>query len=292
MLQQLINVIAPMFACIGLGWVWGRTGRPFDTRGIAELVTLVGAPCLVFYTLLDIDIDSGLLLHVGWATLALMGAFAAAGSLFLVVARLPQRTFLPPLIFPNVGNMGLPLCLFAFGQEGLAFGVVIFAVMMALNFTAGLWLQSGSSSPLPLLQAPLIHAVWIAALLIWLDVSPPVAVMETTRLLGEFTIPVMMLTLGVSLAHLQVTQLGRALMLSVLRLGMGVALGWLLADLFALEGTARGAFILQASMPVAVFVYLFAMRYDRSPAETAGLVVVSTVMSLLMLPLLLIWLMP
>ena len=292
MLQQLINVVAPVFACIALGWGWARTERPFDTRGLAELVTLVGAPCLVFYTLLTIEIESALLLHMGFATLALLAAFTAVGAVGLLATGLPQRTYLPPLIFPNIGNMGLPLCLFAFGQEGLALGVVIFAVMMAFNFTAGIWMYSGSRSPLPLLRAPVIHAVLLAALALWLEIRIPVAVMETTRLLGEFTIPVMLLTLGVSLARMRITRLPRAVWLSIFRLGMGVVLGWAVALAFGLEGTAQGVFILQAAMPVAVFTYLFAVRYQRAPEETAGLVVVSTVVSLLALPLLLIWLMP
>lgn len=292
MVQQLLNVVAPVFACIVLGWAWARAGRPFDTRGLAELVTLVGAPCLVFYTLVSIELDSALLVQLGWATLALLTGFTVVGGLSLLIFGLSLRTFLPPLIFPNSGNMGLPLCLFAFGQEGLALAVVVFAVMMAFNFTAGIWLSSGDPSPRPILQAPMIHAVWLAALVQWLELELPIALLQTTRLLGEFTIPVMLLTLGVSLARLGVSHMRKALLLSLLRIGMGVTLGWLLADLFDLQGIARGVFILQASMPVAVFTYLFAMRYERSPEEVAGLVVVSTVISLLTLPLLLIWLMP
>lgn len=292
MLQQLINVVGPVLACIALGWAWAWTERPFDTRGVAELVTLVGAPCLVFYTLLNIELDGGLLVHLGLATLVLLVAFSVVSVVVLRLAGLDVRTYVPPLIFPNIGNIGLPLCLFAFGQQGLALGVVIFAVMMGFNFTVGIWLYSGSRSPMPLLKSPLIHAVWIAAVILWQDWHVPVAVMETTRLLGEFTIPVMMLTLGVSLARMRVTRLLPAVLLSLLRIAMGVVLGWLVAELFGLQGTARSVFILQAAMPVAVFAYLFAVRYQRSPEEMAGLVVVSTVISLATLPLLLLWLMP
>lgn len=292
MIQQLASILAPLFVCIAVGWGWARAGQPFDTAGIASLVTLIGAPCLVFHTLVVIDIETAQLAQVGLATLVLLAGFAAVGFIALRVAGLPQLTYLPPLLFPNIGNVGLPLCLFAFGQEGLALAVVIFAVMVVFNFTVGIWMYSGSRSPVPALLSPIVHATWLALALRLTDVTVPVPVVETARLLGEFTIPIMLLTLGVSLARLRVAAVWRSVWLSCLRIGMGVVLGAALAAVFRFDGVVRGVFILQASMPVAVFTYLFAVRYQREPEEAAGLVVVSTVLSLLTLPILLLWLIP
>jgi malate permease and related proteins len=292
MLQQLANILVPLFICIAVGWGWARAGQAFDTAGIAGLVTLIGAPCLVFHTLLAIELETVLLAQVGLATLVLLVGFAVVGSVALRVTGLSQLTYLPPLLFPNIGNVGLPLCLFAFGQEGLALAVVVFAVMVVFNFTVGIWMYSGSRSPVPALLSPIVHATWIALALRLSETAVPDALLETARLLGEFTIPVMLLTLGVSLARLRVAALWRSLWLSCLRIGMGVVLGTALAALFRFEGVVKGVFILQASMPVAVFTYLFAVRYQRAPEEAAGLVVVSTLLSMLTLPLLLAWLIP
>ena len=93
--------------------------------------------------------------------------------------------------------------------------------------------------------------------------------------------------LGVSLARLTVTGVARAVLLSLVRIGGGLAVGLVLVYAFGLEGPAAGVVPIQTSMPVAVFNYLFAQYYDNSPSEVAGLVVVSTAISFATLPVLL-----
>lgn len=287
MLQELFNVLSPVVICIGLGWVWGRLDKPFDARGLSELVTLVATPCLVFSTLTRIELDPRLLGDIGLAHAVALCLFGIIGALVLKVSGLPQRTYLPPLMFGNVGNMGLPLSLLAFGDHGLALAVVVFTVGSVANFTFGVWLYSGTTSPWRLLRMPLLHAVFLALMVMVLDLSVPEWIDSTTSLLGEFAIPILMLTLGVSLARLEVMNVRRALGISVLRVGMGIAVGWLVAVAFGLEGAARGVLILQCSMPVAVFNYLFSVRYNRDPEVIAGLIVVSTLVALVVLPVLL-----
>jgi predicted permease len=110
---------------------------------------------------------------------------------------------------------------------------------------------------------------------------------NTIDLIGQLTIPLMLLALGVSLSRLRVTKLGRSTALAGLRIGGGLALGFLLTALFGLKGQERGVVLIQASMPVAVFNYLFAQFYGNRPEEIAGIVVISTVMSFIVLPFLL-----
>lgn len=287
MIDQLLNVVAPVFIAIALGWSWVKLGYAYDTALISALVMTIGAPCLIFSTLSSLHISLHLLGQMGIATLIALALFGLIGGIALKVSGLPQRTFLPPLIFANIGNMGLPLCLFAFGKAGLALGIVIFAVVSAGQFTLGVWLYSGAVSPTYLLRFPIVYSVLLALLVLLAGVRVPVWLAKTTQLLGDFSIPLMLLTLGVSLARHRVANLPRALSLSVLRLGMGFGVGVLVAWLMGFTGIARGVLILQSSMPVAVFNYLLSERYNRSPSESAGLVVTSTVLSLLLLPLLL-----
>ncbi len=291
MIVALFNVIAPVLLCIAAGWLWARQRRPFDTRGMADLITLVGTPCLIFSTLTGVALAAEQLWQMALATLLSIAAFGIIGLAFLLPLKLPYRTYLPPLMFANIGNMGLPLCLFAFGDEGLALAIVVLAVFSVVNFTLGIWLYAGAGSAGHLLRSPMIYATALAVLFLLADAQPPVWLDSTTSLLGAFTIPLMLLMLGVSLAQLQVTRLPRAVWLSALRIGGGVLVGWLIAEAFQMEGVARGVLILQSAMPVAVFNYLFAVRYNRDPETTAGLVVVSTVMSVITLPPLLLWLM-
>lgn len=218
-----------------------------------------------------------------------MGLSAVIGAVILRFAGLPLQDFLPPLIFANIGNMGLPLCLFAFGKPGLALAIVVFTVFCIGHFTVGVWLYSGSANFLSLLKIPVIYAVGLAIVVLLAKATLPEWIVKTTELLGSFTIPLMLLTLGVSLARLQVMNIRRAVALSLLRLGMGFGLGILAATLFNLTGIARGVIILQSSMPVAVFNYLLAQQYQRNANETAGLVVISTLCSLVTLPLVLVF---
>ncbi len=148
--------------------------------------------------------------------------FALIGGLALRLLGQPTTSFLAPLVFPNTGNMGLPLCLFAFGREGLVLGVVFYSVTAISQFTVGQWIWSGRVSLRQLLTTPLAYAAVLAAL-------------------------------------------------------------------FGLEGVPRGVFILDCSMPAAVFNYMLAEKYGRTPSEVAGLVVLSTLISFLTVPLVLAW---
>jgi len=291
MTAALFNVVTPVLLCIAVGWVWARQSRPFDTGGMADLITLVGTPCLIFSTLTGVALPADQLWQMALATLLSIVAFGLIGLAVLLPLKLPYRTYLPPLMFANIGNMGLPLCLFAFGDEGLALAIVVLAVFSVVNFTLGIWLYAGSGSAGHLWRQPMILATVVAVIFLLADLQPPVWLDSTTSLLGAFTIPLMLVMLGVSLARLRVTRLPRALWLSVVRIGGGLLVGVLIAEAFQMEGVARSVLILQSAMPVAVFNYLFAVRYNRDPETTAGLVVVSTVLSVFTLPPLLFWLM-
>lgn len=286
MLAQLFTTVAPVFLCAGIGFAWARTGQPYDARIVTRLVAYVGAPCLIFSTLVGIEGLSRDIGEMALAALAAMAIFALVGAAVLTVARLPLRTFLAPLTFPNAGNMGLALCLFAFGDEGLALGIGFFAVSSTLQLVLGQWLFSGLASPLPLLKAPIPYAVALGAILMATDVEPPEFILNTTKLLGDFAIPLMMLTLGVSLANLKVVSVRRTLGLSLLRLGLGAAVGFGFASLLGYEGAQRGVLIIQCSMPVAVFNYLFSQYYQRQPEEVASVVVLSSAIAFGLLPLL------
>jgi predicted permease len=287
---EVFSVIAPVFLCAAAGLLWARSGRPFDRETATALNMEVGAPCLVFSRLATLEVDPATLARMAGGALLSLLAFAALGALVLRAAGLPRHTFLPPLVFANTGNMGLPVCLFAFGEEGLSFGLAYFAVCAAANFTWGPVLWSARFRPGELARTPVVWAVALAVLVTVLDVAVPRWILDTTHLLGDLAIPLMLLTLGVSLVQLQIGNLPRALWLSSLRVGGGFAVGVALAVALGLEGAARGAFVIQCAMPAAVFNQLFAQRYARSPDQVASVVVTSTALAFAGLPLALAWL--
>ncbi len=284
---ELATVIAPTLVCAALGWAWGRWGPPFDRDLITALIANLGAPCLVFSKLTALEVEAAALAQIAVAAVLALITFAAIGAIALRVWGLPAHTFLAPLIFGNAGNLGMSLCLFAFGSQALALAVCFYAVMATAHFTFGILIWSGRLSLTELLRSPLSGAALLAVLVIAAELPVPVWIRNTTELLGGVTIPLMLLTLGVSIGELEVARLPRTIALSLLRLGMGVLVGIALAELLGFEGISRGVLILECSMPAAVFNYLLAQRYGRSPDQVASIVVVSTLIALLFLPALL-----
>ncbi len=292
LLSQIFAIVAPMLLCTGVGYVWGKLKRPFDPGITTALVSAIAAPCLIFSALTRLEVSAAALGQLAVATLACYVAMGLLGWAVLRSAHLPAHSYLPALMFPNGGNVGLPLCFLAFGSEGLALGIAWFAVGAVGQFTVGINIAAGSFAIGKLVRQPLIYAVAMAFVFILLDSRPPTWLARTTEIMGNMLIPLMLLSLGVSLATLKVTRPWRAAALSAVRLGGGFAVGLLTAWAFGLTGAARGVLIIQSTMPVAIFNYLFALQYRREPADVAGMIVITTVVSFLTLPALLLFVLP
>lgn len=290
MILELLGVVAPVFIVALVGLAWARSGAHFDEVSISRLVLNIGIPCLVFRSLTSLDVAPAELARMAGLAAAVMGMFAVAGFAVLKAMNLPAHTYLGPLVFANSGNIGLPICLFAFGDAGLALGMAYFAVSSTCHVVLGGPLFAGSFSLRPFFRSPLTWAVIITVGVVTSGVTVPTWIVRTTTLLGDIAIPLMLLTLGVSLSKMHPESLGRSIILSFVRLGLGVSAGLLLTTLLGVDGLPRKVLILQASMPVGVLNYLFAHRYGRSPEQVASLVLVSTLISVVSIPALLAWL--
>ncbi len=287
LLGDLLATIAPVLITVAVGFVWGRAGLPFDTNQITRLITLVGTPCLIISILLKVSPALEVLGTVALISAISVTVMGLAGAILLRGVHLSCKTYLPSLIFANNGNMGLPLCLFAFGDSGLALAIAYFTVTAVGQFTVGQAIAAGPGPLRQIWRTPLIWAVAVALMLMATETDLPRWASNTINLIGQLTIPLMLLALGVSLSRLKVRTLVRSSVLAGVRIGGGLALGFLLVWLFGLEGEERGVVLIQASMPVAVFNYLFAQFYGNRPEEIAGIVLISTAMSFVVLPFLL-----
>ncbi|GIX15802.1 MAG: hypothetical protein KatS3mg118_3761 [Paracoccaceae bacterium] len=283
-LLQVLQIVAPVFILAGIGFVWVRLGLAYDLAFVTRLAMQLGMPCLIFTALARAEIDPRLLADLSLATV--MGYFAV-GVLSLaacLLLRLDLRAFLAPLIFGNTGNLGLPVALFAYGAEGLAYALIVFAIMAVMNFTLGVWLVSGRGSG-EMLRQPIAHGAALGMVAMIAGWQPPVWAMNTLDLIGQISIPLMLLTLGVAIARLTARDIGTAVLVSVLKLGIGVGVGVAVVTATGLGwGAAGGAFLLQLSMPVAVTSYLLATRYSTRPQAVAGLVVASTLLAVPAIP--------
>jgi hypothetical protein len=286
MFEQLAGVILPVVLIAGLGYIWARLKRPFDNKLVTQLVSLIGSPCLVAHALTSLHVTPEQLKEMALATgLVFSGMFAIA-FIALKAMKLPNHSYLPAIVFSNSGNMGLPLALFAFGDSGLALAVIYFAISLTLQFTAGVSIAAGAVSWKHFLRMPVIYAVVGSVLVILTGIRVPLFIANTLELLSGLTIPLMLLALGVSLASLSVRSLPRNLFMSLLRMVGGLAMSCLVSWALDLPPMARGVLLIQASMPVAVFNYLFAQYYHRRPEDVAAMVILSTLLSFGTLPLL------
>ncbi len=286
MISELFSIIVPVFICAGIGYALAHFKKQYDSGRVGFLVMVVGTPSLIFSTLTQIEYPASGVGLISLAALGLLILSAAGGFVILKMSGLSRRGYLPSIIHPNSGNVGLPLALFAFGEEGLVMGVAFFVVISISQFTLTPVLVSGKFSLRQLASTSLIYAVAASLVFMFTDLEVPKWLLNTTRLLGSLTIPLLLITLGISLAELRIGDLKNSLLVSMVRLCLGFAIGVVLAEVLGLEGTAKGVVIMQSAMPVAVFNYLFAQQYNIEPEGVAGTVVTSTLLTFLSLPLL------
>ena len=289
---ELASIVAPVFICAAIGFLWAKRGLPFDNAVITTLVFNVGGPCLILATFAKVELSAAALAEIAAASVAAYFGFAAVGYTVLRAARLSLASYLPAVIFPLSGSMGLPVCLFAFGDEGLALALVFFVFGAVGTFTVGATIAAGSISLARIARTPVFYAAVLAVGLELAGIDLPRWAFNTAELLGGIVIPTLLVALGLALAQLRVKSLGRSVALAALRLAAGAAIGWGVAEAFGLGPVASAVVILQSAMPVAVSSYLFAQMYDREPEEVAGMVLVSTLLSFATLPLLLALLLP
>lgn len=286
MIGQLSGILLPVLVLAGIGYSWRRFGFPFEREFVTRLIMNVCGPCLIIDGFAGLTLPIAEIVAMAVAFLAMFAATVACAWLVLRVARLSVRSYLPALAIGNHGNIGLPLCVFAFGETGLALGVAVFVTVSVVQVSFTPILQSQAPPVRTLATTPVIYGAAVGSVVFAGDVQLPEWIATTVGLLGDVTIPLMLLALGNTIGGLRAKRLPMALSLGAARLVIGFAVAFGVAELFGLEGISRSVLILQGAMPSAVFNYLFAARYDRDPDDVASIVLTSTLLSAATLPLL------
>ena len=283
----VLNITAPVFLLAAVGFAWVKMGFEYRVEFVTRLAMTLSVPCLIFAALMQTDVDPEALAALSLAAFVAYGLVMVGCFVVVKLARLDVQTYLAPLIFGNTGNLGLPLALFAFGEVGLGYAVVVFAVMAILSFTIGIWMVAGSGSLKRVVREPLVAATLLGALFLWQGWETPAFLTNTIELIGQMAIPMMLITLGVAVARLETKAMTRAAVLSVVKVFICVGAAWLAAHWFGLEPIAAAVLIVQVATPVAVTSYLLAEKYGADAQPVAGLVVASTLLSVLALPVIL-----
>ena len=283
MIQHLTEALVPLLSLILLGAILGRKTDFFDGKALAGLVTTVGIPALLLHSVLSMDmgiLGMGALVGITVAWLVVM---AMGTALLLTLAGLPVRSYLPALVHPNTGNMGIPVCFALFGPQSLGLAVVISSVIQVSHFTLGIGCLSGRFSIRAMLKNGPVLALIAGAFLLATNIRPPGPVMITLDMLGSITVPIMLMQLGSSIANLRLSgarDMLRPLVFSLYRPLGGLALAWVLLLIWPLSAMEAQVFLIQCAMPVAVMSYVLSVRYQGPSQEIALTIPMSLLVSL------------
>ena len=287
LILTVFQIVAPVFILAAIGFTWVKIGWSYEIEFVTRLAMTLSVPALIFVALMKANISadtlSNLFLSSLIAYLFLALIFWITGKIF----KLNMATYWAPLIFGNTGNLGLPLAMFAFGEVGLGYAVVVFAVMAIGSFSIGVWMVSGGGSINKVFKEPMVWATLLGALFLIQGWQTPKWATNTLELLGQMAIPLMLITLGVALARLKINLISRAIILSILKLCVSVGVAWIIGIYFELNNIAFAVLVMQIATPVAVTSYLLAQKYGADANEVAGLVIASTALSVFALPVLL-----
>ena len=260
---KLFEVLFPVFFVVGIGYYLGKTNPKIDTTFITSFAANIGTPAMVIYAITSTGINFEIFRDYFWYYLLAIGLFALVGifTLYLLKTKDIVRE-LPPLIFPNTGNMGLPICMFAYGSKGLGVSASITSLIILCHFTLGVFLADRKFNLNVILKNPPFYAIIFSAIMLFYGIKMPVFVVNTTEWLMYVTIFLILMSLGIALTRLKVFSLSNALISSFTRMIIGPAIGFLLIFIFDLKGFAAGVLLIQCSMPSAVLNYLVGSIYS------------------------------
>ena len=284
---KLIDVLFPVFFVIGVGYFIGKKDPKFNTDFITNFAGNVGTPAMIFYTITTTGVTLAVFIEYFIYALVIIGGFSIVGILVLLILKKDFISELPPLILPNTGNMGIPICLFAYGTAGLGIASAIASVIILLHFTLGVLLAKKSFSLNILIKNMPIYGIIVSVIFLYFEWEVPGYLENTTFLLTYATIFLVLMSLGIALSRLKVVSWIHASILGALRLIIGPIIGYALIKYLSLDGFKAGVFLIQSAMPSAVLTYLVGSMYSKRKVvdSVASVIVTSTLMSFITVPI-------
>ena len=284
---KLFEVLFPVFFIVGIGYFLGKKNPNFDTSFITTYAGNFGTPALVIFAITAGGVTFEVFKEFFFYALILLSAFGIVGLIFLVLMKKDYIRELPTFILPNTGNMGIPICLFAYGELGMGIAAAISSLVVLLHFTLNIFLAKRAFDFQTIFKSPAFYAIIITVLFLYFEQPVPQFVMNTVMLLAYGMIVMILMSLGVALTQMKVFSFKDAVITSTGRVILGPIIGFILIKIFGLTGVSAGVVLIQSSMPSAILCYLVASMY--SPKEIvdniSSTIVVSTLMSLVTIPI-------
>ncbi|CAG2127686.1 AEC family transporter [Cupriavidus plantarum] len=286
MFARIVSIITPVILIILIGWIYGRRAHP-DMTGINRATLDVIAPLLVVSAFISKDfVLADQLVLLACAVAVVLGS----GVLAYVAARLLRadpRTFVPPMMFNNSGNMGLPLSVFAFGPAGLAPAVALFAMSNLMHFTIGLKIVNRHASLAQIARNPMVLAtvggVALSLAKPWFALPEPIY--ESIKLLGDATVPLMLFALGVRMKDVNLRNWGVGMWGAAVCPLAGIAVALLLVAVVPMTDLQRGLLFVFAALPPAVLNFLVADHFRQEPDQVASIVLLGNIGAVVFVPI-------
>ena len=291
MLIRILEVMIPVIAVAGLGYLYSLRYRT-DLAAINAISVNVFLPALVFTVMSSQDFD--LTRYPGLA-IAAAAVFFGSGLIAWPIANFLKydvRTFVPPIMFNNCGNLGLPLALLAFGDSGLAPAIVLLIVTNLLYFSFGIYIVDQQVHwRSVLLSPPILASVAGLVVSLW-GVPVPTMIATPIAMLGDALIPVMLFALGIRLVDVNLNDWKIGLIAAVLcpLTALVVALG--IQPLLQLPDDQFRQLLLYCALPPAVLVYLVAEQYQQEPQKVAAMVGFGNIAAIIIVPVMLPFVLP
>ncbi len=287
--SEILNVVLPTFVVIIIGYAIGKFFQ-IDMAGVVDIVFYVGLPALGFVSIIGqqiILIDAA---GVWAASFLVTAGCGCIGWILFKIKREKHTSLYLPISLPNTVNIPFPIVTLAYGPAGLFVAMLFYIPNVILMYSVGVYLaagQSRSDNLKAVLKVPAIYAVILGLVFNLFQVNVPALIIEPLELIGSMVIPLVLFTLGFSLSKIKVTAITTTILASLIRVGGGLAIGFLVTILFDMTGVIRSVVILMSAMPAAVNTYLLAAKYKNEAELVASVVLVTTVASLVMIPFLL-----
>ena len=284
---KLFEVLFPVFFIVGIGFLLGKKNPNFDTSFITTYAGNFGTPALVIFALSAGGVTFDVFKEFFFYALILLTAFGIIGLIFLILMKKDYVRELPTFFLPNTGNMGIPICLFAYGELGMGIGATISSLVVLLHFTLNIFLAKRAFDFQTIFKSPAFYAIIITVLFLYFEQPVPQFVLNTVMLLAYGMIVMILMSLGIALTQMKVFSFKDAVITSTGRVILGPIVGFIIIKIFGLSGISAGVVLIQSSMPSAILCYLVASMY--SPKEIvdniSSTIVVSTIMSLVTIPI-------
>ncbi|MCV6590750.1 MAG: AEC family transporter [Marinobacterium sp.] len=288
LLERIFQTVFPLTAIVLTGFFYAKKHRP--EMAIPNKLNLdIFVPALIFAVMSAKSFEIG-----DYIDLALGAAAVVLGSglLLLPIAKLMGlnlKTFLPPMMFNNSGNLGIPLVVLAFGEQALPAAIILFMVENMLHFTVGVYILDHRSNMLAVLRNPMIIASiagigWSLA-----GLTMPPAIYTFIDMLGQISIPLMLFALGVRMTFVDFSQWQLGVLGALLCPLSGIVIALAVQPWLQLDSTQFGYLVLFGALPPAVLNYMVAERYQQEPHHVASIVLLGNIASLIIIPLVLAW---